>query len=267
MTLFSFSFFGYSNSHIKDFFASLAGACLFLYFWFFFWFLNKRKINPSSSTLRGPSPPPVSPSRRKKQQQNLKPEVEPSPELLLFPPDHVPGLLRELRHLVPRQQQHVPGAARVLHERQQHDRKPDLYLRLPGTGSADTDTGFRTSSALYSRPHDDTPAVEVNAERAEHRRRIQGGSARPHHMGRWETIRGEPDDTDSACTDIFVFASPVRYLYSTWWRRCTLDANTARNREMIKLLESDLLRSRLDLRFSHHRSGSRTLFPRVPVRQ
>lgn len=184
-----------------------------LFFFVFLFFEQTKKIHPSSSTRRGPFP-----SRRKQQQQqqNLKPEVEPSPELLLFSPDHVPGLLRELRHLVPRQQQHVPGAARVLHERQQHDRKPDLYLRLPGTGSADTDTGFRTSSALYSPPpHDDIPAVEVNAERAEHRRRIRGGSARPHHMGRWETIRGEPDDTDAACTDIFVFVSPVSYLDST----------------------------------------------------
>lgn len=45
--------------------------------------------------------------------------------------DHVPGLRRELRHLVPRQQ-HFPGPARVLRERQQHHRKPHLYLDLPG---------------------------------------------------------------------------------------------------------------------------------------
>lgn len=46
-------------------------------------------------------------------------------------PDHVPGLLWELRHVVPRQQ-HLSGPARLLHKWQQHDRKSDLYLNLPG---------------------------------------------------------------------------------------------------------------------------------------
>ena len=46
--------------------------------------------------------------------------------------DHVPGLLGELRHVVPRQQ-HFTGTARVVHKRQQHDWQSDLYLQLPGS--------------------------------------------------------------------------------------------------------------------------------------
>lgn len=113
--------------------------------------------------------PPLSPQQLTPGEKKQETEVEPSAELLLFSPDHVPGLLRELRHLVPRQQQHVPGAARVLHEWQQHDRKPDLYLRLPGTGSADTDTASHTSATLFF------PMIHRGVElNAEHPRHIQG---------------------------------------------------------------------------------------------
>lgn len=72
--------------------------------------------------------------KQQQQQQQKKPKQDNrSIRLLKGPPclDHVPGLLWELRHVVPRQQ-HLAGPARLLHKRQQHDRKSDLYLKLPG---------------------------------------------------------------------------------------------------------------------------------------
>ena len=77
---------------------------------------NKNQDNRSSRLLKGPSPP-----------------------------DHVPGLLRELRHVVPRQQ-HLAGPARLLHKWQQHDRKSDLYLQLPGISK---ETALFTEASTY----------------------------------------------------------------------------------------------------------------------
>lgn len=62
--------------------------------------------------------------------------------------DHVPGLLRELRHLVPRQQ-HLSGPARVFHKRQQHDRQSDLYLSLSGNTKKHRDVATFIHTHVY----------------------------------------------------------------------------------------------------------------------